>query len=219
MTDATIIQILSRFAAHQACPSLGYAQPCCQPGFMLTAPWDRWACKELVGNRESDLSAPLHTQHLLMSHLPSEGRRGSSFQTLLFSGHSSPEPSCSPSCPHPTAITPTRAHLWGKPSMPYTTATHPSLPCCCQTQGFWKQPSHCVSLCNLSGSTCQTLSTISNCTCPCPAQHQVLAGSSKDLLHKALSPKALEQLSPRPRSTFKHTHNTDIPTLCASIST
>lgn len=103
--------------------------------------------------------------------------------------------------------------------MPYTTPTHPSCPAAAVKHKVSESsPPTVLSLHNLSGSTSQTLSNTSTCTCHCPTQHQVLPGSPP----QGSEPKSPGAAFSRPQdhisSTFKHT-DTDIATVCASIST
>lgn len=84
---------------------------------------------------------------------------------------------------YPPACTQTQSHQSGHTSEENQACHTPHqhiLPCpaaAVKHKVSESSPPTALSLHNLSGGTSQTLSTTSNCTCRCPTQHQVLAGS------------------------------------------
>lgn len=211
MTDAAIIQILSRFAAHQVCPSLGNTWPCCPlPAWLrVTAPWDRWSCKE-AGGQQGRWPTPLHTQ--LLSPEP------------VFRPCSSVATAAQRLTAHPPACTQMQPHQPGLTSEENQACHTPQqhiLPCpaAVKHKVSKSSPPIALALHNLSGSTSQTPSTTSNCTCHCPTQHQVLPGSPPQGSEPNSPGAAFSPPQDHISSTFKHTTHTHTPTIRASIST
>lgn len=173
--DSPVIQVLPGFASHRVNPSLGCTQPCCPlpAWFHVDDSMGQVSLQgvgELVGNRGSDKAVPLSTQHPFISPLLSCGGRGYSLQTLLFSGHSSPQPFCSHSRMHPKAILPTLGpHLRKtKHAIRHAKTFFPALLFLWNMRFLKPALPFVLSLHNLSDGTSQNLSTIPYCTCRCP---------------------------------------------------
>lgn len=206
MTDAAIIQILSRFAAHQVCPSLGNTWPCCPlPAWLrVTAPWDRWSCKE-AGGQQGRWPTPLHTQ--LLSPEPRE--KGIQYSDPALQWPQQPRASLltllpAPKCNHTNLGSPLRKT---KHAIHHSNTSFPAL--LLWNTRFLKAALPLHWLC----TTSQAAHPKPRAPPPtAPATAQPSTRCCQDLLHKALSPTALEQLSPHPRTTSavhsntQHTH-------------
>lgn len=220
MTDAIIIQILSRFAARQGCPSLGYTQPyCLLPAWLhadssmgqvsLQGSW--WA----TGNLTCLHLCILSTCSCPISWAKGEGHPvfkvcssvGTAAQSL---------PAHSPACTQMQSCQSGLTSEKTKHAIHHTNTSFPALLLLWNTR--FLNPPTALCLHNLSGSTSQTLSTTSNCTCHCPTPHQVLAESPPQGSEPKSPGAAFSPPQDHISSTSKHTH-TDIPTMCASIST
>lgn len=204
MTDAIIIQTLSRFAACQVCPSLGYTRPCCPLPAWLHADSSRgqvslqgswWATGNLTC---------LHLYILGTCSCPISRAKGEGH--LFFSGHSCPEPCCPPLLPAPKRnhANPGSPLRKTKHAIHHTNTSFPALLLLWSAR-FVKAalPLHC--LCTTSQAA-HPKPWAPPPTAPATAQPSTRCW--QDLLPKALSPKAPEQLSPHPRTTSAVLSNT-----------
>lgn len=206
MTDVAVIQILSRFAAHQVCPSLGNRWPCCPlPAWLrVTAPWDRWSCKE-AGGQQGRWPTPLHTQ--LLSPEPRE--KGIQYSDPALQWPQQPRGSLltllpAPKCNHTNLGSPPRKT---KHAIHHSNTSFPAL--LLWNTRFLKAALPLHWLCTTSQAAHPKPRAP-----PPTAPAQPSTRCCQDLLHKALSPTALEQLSPHPRTTsavHSNTQHTHLP--------
>lgn len=113
---------------------------------------------------------------------------------------------------HPPACTQMQSHQPGHTSEENQACHTPHqhiLPCpaaAVKHKVSESSPPTALSLRNLSGGTSQTLSTTSSCTCHCPTQHQVLAGSPPQGSGPKSPGAALSPPQDHISSTFKHAY-------------